>query len=84
VGVEQSTLFLTSAGIAFIYGIAIFCGSYYSTDESRYLAIAEMILGCVNIWLPAYGLLFWATGFGVLHIIYGIVMWIKYEREGAK
>jgi hypothetical protein len=67
-----------------IYGVAIFCGSYYTTDESRYLAFAEMFLGCVNIWLPAYGLLFWATGFGVLHIIYGIVMWVKYERKEAK
>jgi hypothetical protein len=27
-----------------------------------------------------YGLYFWALGFGVLHIIYGVVMWWKYER----
>jgi hypothetical protein len=28
-----------------------------------------------------YGLLFWSMGFGVLHIVYGTVMYFKYERE---
>jgi hypothetical protein len=67
-----------------IYGIAIFCGSRYSTDESRYLAVSEMFLGCFALWLPpdyAYSLLIWAVGFGVLHIIYGAVIWRKYEKE---
>jgi hypothetical protein len=26
-------------------------------------------------------LYFWAIGFGVLHIVYGFVMWWKYERN---
>jgi amino acid transporter len=65
-----------------IYGIAIFCGSRYTTDEARYLAVSEMFLGCLALWLPAdYGLLMWSVGFGVLHIIYGAVMWSRYERK---
>jgi amino acid transporter len=65
-----------------IYGIAIFCGSRYSTDEARYLAVSEMFLGCLSLWLSeVYGLLMWAIGFGVLHIIYGAVVWNRYERR---
>jgi len=36
---------------------------------------------------PAFitnGLLFWAIGFGILHIIYGVIMWNKYERGAEK
>ncbi|MDR0680746.1 MAG: hypothetical protein LBG15_02675 [Dysgonamonadaceae bacterium] len=76
--------FLLPAVSLIIYGMAIFCGSYYTTSESRYLAFAEMILGCVTIWQPAYGLLFLTTGFGVLHIIYGVVIWFRYERKDVR
>jgi hypothetical protein len=32
-------------------------------------------------FVPGYGLFFWALGFGVLHIIYGSIMWFKYDRN---
>ncbi len=62
------------------YGLALINGSKYTLDEVRYLGLLEIILGCINLFLPGYGLYFWATGFGILHIIYGILMWNKYER----
>jgi hypothetical protein len=40
-----------------------------------------MLLGIFNLWWIGYGLQFWAMGFGVLHIIYGVMMWWKYERK---
>jgi hypothetical protein len=39
-----------------------------------------VILGLFAAMMPGYGLLFWAGGFGVLHIIYGSVMYAKYDR----
>ena len=30
--------------------------------------------------MPDYGLLLWAIGFGVLHIVYGAVMYNKYDK----
>jgi hypothetical protein len=79
---NEQLYFLLLPSSLIIYGIAIFCGSRYSTDEARYLGVVEMFLGCVAIWLPAcYGLLFWALGFGVMHIIYGAIVWCKYERK---
>ena len=62
------------------YGLALINGSKYTLDEIRYLGILEIILGCINLFLPGYGLYFWAAGFGILHIIYGVLMWNKYER----
>ncbi len=62
------------------YGLALINGSKYTLDEIRYLGMCEIILGCINLFFPGYGLYFWAAGFGILHIIYGILMWNKYER----
>jgi hypothetical protein len=63
------------------YGLALVNGSKYTFGEVKYLGYGQILLGLVNLWLPGYGLVFWAAGFGGLHILYGIVMWWKYERK---
>ena len=63
------------------YGLALVNGSKYTLGEVRYLGYFQVILGIINLWMPGNGLLFWALGFGILHIIYGMVMWWKYERK---
>lgn len=62
------------------YGLALVNGSKYTLGEIKYLGYAELILGVSSLFLPTYGLFLWTTGFGILHIIYGFVMWRKYER----
>lgn len=62
------------------YGLALVNGSKYTVGEVRYLGYGQIILGLLNLWLEGYGLYFWALGFGVLHILYGAMMWWKYER----
>ena len=62
------------------YGMALLNASKYTLDDIRYLGICEIVLGLLNAWLMGYGLWFWVIGFGVLHIVYGLVMWIKYEK----
>jgi hypothetical protein len=63
------------------YGLAIINASKYTLPDVRYLGICETILGIVNLFYLRKGLYFWAVGFGVLHIIYGALMWWKYERK---
>lgn len=63
------------------YGLALVNGSKYTLSDIRYLGYFEIILGLINTQFIGYGLYFWAVGFGVLHIVYGIVMWWKYERK---
>ena len=62
------------------YGVALVNGSKYTLRDIRYLGILEIILGLFSALFPGYGLIFWAIGFGVLHILYGSLMYYKYER----
>jgi len=61
------------------YGLALVNASKYTLTEIRSLGIVEIILGLLAVQFIGYGLIFWALGFGVLHIIYGIVMHLKYR-----
>jgi hypothetical protein len=63
------------------YGLGLINASKYTLQEIRYLGYFQVALGLVNLWMIGYGLYFWAAGFGLLHIIYGIIMWNKYERN---
>ena len=62
------------------YGLSLIQASPNLYDEFRYLGYTEIILGLISAALPGYGLIFWAVGFGVLHIIYGAMMFKKYDR----
>ncbi len=66
------------------YGLALVNASKYTLTDIRYLGLMEIALGCINMYYPHFGLYFWAIGFGVLHIIYGLIMWWKYERGGER
>ena len=72
---------LVPPGCLLFYGLALVNASKYTLSEVRFLGYGQIILGLLNLWLIGYGLQFWAMGFGVLHIVYGIVMWWKYERK---
>lgn len=63
------------------YGLALMNASKYTLTDIRYLGYCEIVLGLVNMFFIGYGLYFWAVGFGILHIVYGIVMWLKYENK---
>ena len=62
------------------YGLALVNGSKYTVSDIRYLGYLEIVLGLINTQFLDYSIYFWAFGFGILHIIYGFVMWWKYER----
>lgn len=62
------------------YGLALINASANMYKEIRYLGISEIILGLISAFMPGYGLIFWAFGFGVLHIIYGTVMYYRYDK----
>jgi hypothetical protein len=62
------------------YGMGLYNAGKYTLREVRYLGMLEMALGLISCFFIGYGLLFWAAGFGILHIIYGTVMYRRYER----
>ncbi|MBL7684379.1 MAG: hypothetical protein JNK00_13565 [Flavipsychrobacter sp.] len=63
------------------YGMALINGSKYTLSDIKYLGIAEVVLGCICLFIRGYGLVLWTIGFGVLHILYGIIMWKKYDSK---
>lgn len=62
------------------YGLALIGASNFTYTDIKYLGLCEIVLGLIAAFMPGYGLAFWAIGFGVLHIVYGSVMYLKYDR----
>jgi hypothetical protein len=62
------------------YGLALYNASKFTYDEVRSLGLIQIGLGLISSWFVGYGLIFWAVGFGVVHIIYGIYMHYRYEK----
>lgn len=61
------------------YGLALVNAGKFTFGEIFYLGILEIITGLVSAFVPGWGLIFWIFGFGILHIIYGLAMYRKYE-----
>jgi len=74
--------FIAPASLIF-YGLALVNGSKFTLSDIRYLGYLEIVLGIVNTQFIGYGLYCWAVGFGVLHILYGAIMWWKYEKDSV-
>lgn len=72
--------FVAPATLIF-YGLALFSADKYTIGNIKYLGIAEIILGLISLNFIGYGLYFWAIGFGVFHIIYGTIMYFKYDKN---
>jgi hypothetical protein len=62
------------------YGLALINASKYAINEIRYLGIIEVAVGLMASFFVEYGLLFWAFGFGIMHMVYGIIIYFKHER----
>lgn len=62
------------------YGLALINASRNTYSEVKYLGFTEIILGLISAFIPGYALIFWALGFGVMHIIYGAVMHFRYDK----
>ncbi len=63
------------------YGLACVNASKYTLRDVRYLGITEIILGLMAVEFSGFGLYFWIIGFGICHIIYGAMMYFKYDRK---
>lgn len=71
---------LVPAATLVFYGLALLNASKYTLDEIRWLGLSEAALGVLAAFWADAGLLFWALGFGMLHIFYGGLMYLRHER----
>ena len=63
------------------YGLALVNASKYTIGDIKYLGYTESVLGLLASYYVGYGFWFWVIGFGFMHIIYGIIMYIKHDRK---
>jgi hypothetical protein len=61
------------------YGLALLNASKYTLNEIRSLGLLEIVLGLLAMQFISIGLLFWSLGFGLLHIVYGTMVYLKYR-----
>ncbi|MBN2746548.1 MAG: hypothetical protein JXR34_07455 [Bacteroidales bacterium] len=62
------------------YGLALINAGRFTLNDIRFLGLFEVLLGLLAALFLGYTAIFWAIGFGLLHIIYGLVMYFKYEK----
>ena len=62
------------------YGLALVNAGKFTYSEVFYLGLFEIMIGLTSALIPGYGIFFWCFGFGFLHIIYGLIMYRKYEK----
>lgn len=62
------------------YGLSLVSASNFTFTDVKYLGLFEIVVGLTAACFPHFGLLFWAFGFGILHIIYGGMMYFKYDK----
>jgi hypothetical protein len=62
------------------YGLALYNAGKFTYEVVKILGLIEVVLGLAGSYFVEYGLLFWAFGFGIVHIIYGIYIHYRYEK----
>ena len=72
---------LTSSVMLLFYGMTLVNVSKYTFSNIGWLGYTFVVLGLLDCFFEGHGLLFWTLGFGVLHIIYGVLFYFLYERN---
>ena len=78
--ISRGYLIIVAPATLIFYGLALINASHFTLSDIKYLGYCELVLGVATAFFPGYGLLTWTLGFGVLHVIYGTVMYYKYDR----
>ena len=78
--VFRGNLELVASVMLIFYGLSLVNAGKFTFGEIHHLGVTEIVLGILAGIFVSYSLLFWAIGFGVMHIVYGAVMYYRHER----
>jgi hypothetical protein len=78
--VFQNNLALVASAMLIFYGLSLVNGGKFTFGEIHYLGLTQIVLGILAGVFVNHGLLFWTIGFGLMHIVYGTVMYYRHER----
>lgn len=62
------------------YGITLYQAGPITYTALRILGLLNITLGFFALLLPQQAMLFWAAGFGLMHIVYGLFIHFRYEK----
>jgi hypothetical protein len=62
------------------YGMGLLSASKFTLNAVYTVGLIFTGLGLLATGFLSYGLLIWALGFGLVHILYGFIIYVKYER----
>ncbi len=62
------------------YGLSLINAGHFTFSDIKYLGYIEIILGFSSLIFANQSLIIWTIGFGAMHIVYGILMFYKYEK----
>lgn len=74
---------MVASSTLIFYGLALINVSKFTYPEVHYLGITEIVLGLLAAVFLYHGIIFWTIGFGLSHILYGLIMYLKYDRKKA-
>ncbi len=66
------------------YGLSLLHASHFTLTDIKYLGIIDVVLGLAAILWIQHSLLIWGIGFGIVHIGYGIYIYLRYERISSQ
>lgn len=62
------------------YGLALYSAGNFTYKEIRFLGIIVTVIGLLALCLIEYSVLLWAAGFGLMHIVYGAIIYLRHEK----
>lgn len=77
---HESAFELIPAAMLLFYGIGLVQSAQFTLGEIKNLGFTQLVLGLIAAFFPDFGLLCWALGFGLFHVIYGTLMYFRHER----
>lgn len=82
--VYQGAMRMVAPAMLVFYGLALITAGSRTYRDIKLLGVCEIVLGLLAGVFIYNGLLFWAIGFGLMHIVYGIVIYYKYDMRADK
>lgn len=82
--ITKNVSFMVAPSMLIFYGLALIYAGAHTYRDIKILGACEILLGLTAAIVVGGDLIFWGFGFGILHIVYGIVMYYKYETKSAK
>ncbi len=72
---------LVAPSVMIFYGLSCVNASKYTLRDVRWLGVTIVAIGLLAVSFPTLAVPFLAVGLGATHILYGLLMYLRYERN---